>query len=189
MVRTDGHQLRVVAGDSALVEGIKVVARAHQSLIWERQRHGCAVLRDYFPAAVEAFDDLAGADALELLAVAPDPASAARLSRTRVTEALRRARRHHARSRAEQIHAALRGEQWPSRCSSSRPTPPCAERPFEQHPDAEIVRSLPGLGLILGARVLGEFSDDPTRFADAASRRAYAETARSPAPPGAVGWW
>ena len=45
---------------------------------------------------------------------------------------------------------------------------------FGQHPDAEILRSLPGLGVVLGARVLGEFGDDPTRFADAASRRAYA---------------
>lgn len=43
--------------------------------------------------------------------MAPDPASAATLSRTRITEALRRARRHHARSRAEQIHAVLQGEQ------------------------------------------------------------------------------
>jgi transposase len=48
---------------------------------------------------------------------------------------------------------------------------------FGQHPDAEILRSLPGLGVVLGARVLGEFGDDPTRFADAASRRVYAGSA------------
>ena len=114
MVRTDAHQLRPVAGDSALVEGIKLVARAHQTLIWERQRHVMrlrAGLRDFFPAALDAFDDLAGADTLELLEGAPDPARAARLSRTRIVAALRRARRHHAVARAEQIHAALRGEQ------------------------------------------------------------------------------
>ncbi len=35
---------------------------------------------------------------------------------------------------------------------------------FEQHPDAEVVRSLPGLGTILGARVLGEFGDAPNRY-------------------------
>jgi len=35
---------------------------------------------------------------------------------------------------------------------------------FELHPDAEIVRSLPGLGVILGARVVAEFGDDPTRY-------------------------
>ena len=39
MVRTDSHQLRPVAGDSELAEAIKVVARAHKTLIWERTRH------------------------------------------------------------------------------------------------------------------------------------------------------
>jgi hypothetical protein len=48
---------------------------------------------------------------------------------------------------------------------------------FGQHPDAQILRSLPGLGVVLGARVLGEFGDDSTRFVDAASRRAYAGSA------------
>ena len=83
MVRTDAHQLRPVAGDSALVEGLKVVTRAHQTVVRERQRHVQrlrAALLDYFPAAVEAFPDLTGADALELLDAAPDPDSATRLS-------------------------------------------------------------------------------------------------------------
>jgi transposase len=47
---------------------------------------------------------------------------------------------------------------------------------FESHPDAQIVRSLPGLGTILGARVLGEFGDDTTRYHDARSRKNYAGT-------------
>ena len=47
---------------------------------------------------------------------------------------------------------------------------------FEQHPDAVVVRSLPGLGTILGARVLGEFGDAPDRYASAKSRRNYAGT-------------
>ena len=47
---------------------------------------------------------------------------------------------------------------------------------FDQHPDAKIVRSLPGLGTVLGARVLGEFGDDPDRYADAKARKNYAGT-------------
>jgi hypothetical protein len=47
---------------------------------------------------------------------------------------------------------------------------------FEAHPDADIYRSLPGLGVILGARVLGEFGDDPNRYTDAKSRKNYAGT-------------
>ena len=70
MVRTDSHQLRAVAGDSELAEAIKVVARAHKTLIWERTRHVQRLrqaLGDFFPAALEAFDDVTAPDALELL--------------------------------------------------------------------------------------------------------------------------
>ena len=47
------------------------------------------------------------------------------------------------------------------------------EQGFGQHPDAEIYRSQPGLGVILGARVLAEFGDDPGRYADAKARKNY----------------
>jgi len=76
MVRTDAHQLRPIAGDSPQAEGIKVAARAHQTLIWDRHRQALrlrSALREYFPAALEAFDDLTAPHALELLALAPTP--------------------------------------------------------------------------------------------------------------------
>src|SRR5690606_12090019 len=47
---------------------------------------------------------------------------------------------------------------------------------FSQHPDAAILRSLPGLGVVTGARVLGEFGDDHTRYDSAKARRNYAGT-------------
>jgi hypothetical protein len=47
------------------------------------------------------------------------------------------------------------------------------EQGFGQHPDAEIYLSQPGLGVILGARVLAEFGDDPDRYADAKGRKNY----------------
>ncbi len=50
------------------------------------------------------------------------------------------------------------------------------EASFEGHPDAEILRSLPGLGVVLGARALAEFGDDPDRYADPKSRKNYAGT-------------
>jgi transposase len=88
MVRTDSHQLRAVAGDSADAEGLKVLARTHKTLIWERTRHVQRLrhqLREYFPAALEAYDDLDAPDTLELLGKAPDPARAARLTRAQVS--------------------------------------------------------------------------------------------------------
>ena len=114
MVRTGSHQLRPVAGDSPGAEAIKVAARARQTLIWERTRQVQRLrhqLREYFPAALAAFEDLAAADTLELLAAAPDPASAARLATSQITAALRRARRRGIPARAAAISAALRSEQ------------------------------------------------------------------------------
>jgi transposase len=47
---------------------------------------------------------------------------------------------------------------------------------FGRHPDSEIYLSQPGLGKILGARVLGEFGDAANRYTHAKARRNYAGT-------------
>jgi len=114
MVRTDSHQLRQVAGDSDQAEAVKVVARAHKTLIWERTRHAQRLrnaLREFFPAALQAFEDLTAVDTLELLGKAPDPDSAARLTGTQITASLKRAHRHRTSEKAQKIQAALRTEQ------------------------------------------------------------------------------
>jgi len=200
MVRTDSHQLRPAAGDSPEAEAIKVVARAHKTLIWDRTRHVQRLrhqLREYFPAALEAFEDLDAPDALELLGKAPDPARAARLTRAQVAAALKRARRRNIADKTDAILAALRGEhlgQPPALTAAHAAAARSliavitalneqvkalqgqVEDHFGQHPDAEIYRSQPGLGAILGARVLGEFGDDPHRYVDAKARKNYAAT-------------
>lgn len=207
MVRTDAHQLRPIAGDSALADGIKIVARTHQTLIWDRQRHVGrlrADLREYFPAALVAFDnnlvdlvDLIDLDALELLTAAPNPTSAARLTLSRIITATRHARRRDPRGRAEQIHAALRAPALgqPAVLAEAYAISVTAlvtiitvlntqintlqgqvEAYFGRHPAAEIYRSQPGLGTVLGARVLGEFGDDPHRYRDAKARKNYGGT-------------
>src|SRR5260370_33178790 len=114
MVRTDSHQLGPVAGDSAEAVGIKVLARTHKTLSWDRTRQVQRLrhqLREYFPAALAAFDDLAAADTLELLGKAPDPAKAAKLTRAQVSAALKRARRRGIPDKATAILAALRSQQ------------------------------------------------------------------------------
>ena len=200
MVRTDSHQLRAVAGESADAEGIKVLARTHKTLIRERTRHIQRLrhqLREYFPAALEAFDDLAAADTLELLGKAPDPARARKLTRAQVSAALKRARRRDIAGKTTAILAALRGEQLgqpPAVTAAYTVTVRSliavittlneqvkvlqgqVEADFGRHPDAEIYRSQPGMGAIPGARVLGEFGDDPHRYADGKARKNYAAT-------------
>ena len=104
MVRTGAHQLRPVAGDTGQAAAVQVVARAPKTLIWERTR--CTqrrrhALRGYFPAALEAFEDLDAPDTLELLGKAPEPARAARLTRAQVSAALKRARRRGIAAKAQ----------------------------------------------------------------------------------------
>jgi len=200
MVRTDAHQLRPVASDSTQAEAVKVVARTHKTLIWERTRHTQRLrhaLREYFPAAVQAFEDLDAPDALELLAKAPDPASAARLTRAQIRAALKRARRRDIGAKTERIWAVLHAEHLgqpevvTGAYAASVRSLVAVLRVLDQqiatlqrqvvahfgrHPDAEILASQPGLGQILGARVLAEFGDDPTRYATAKARKNYAGT-------------
>jgi transposase len=200
MVRVDSRQLRPVAGDSAGAEAIKVAARTHQTLIWERTRQVQRLrhqLREYSPAALAAFGELDAPDALELLAKAPDPARAAGLTRAQVAAALKRARRRDIAGKTDAILAALRSEQLrqpepvTAACAAAvksltviiaalngeianmeRQVAAC----FRGHPDAAIYLSQPGLGEILGARQLGEFGDDPHRYASAKARKNYAAT-------------
>jgi hypothetical protein len=139
---------------------------------------------------------LAAADTLELLAAAPDPASAAALTLPQITAALR-GRRRHVAAKAEQIAAALRADYLgqPAVVASAYAATVRAQvailavlntqisaiqeqvdAHFGQHPDAEIYLSQPGLGVVLAARVLAEFGDDKDRYANAKARRNYAGT-------------
>jgi transposase len=203
LVRTDRHNHRPVAGDTELAEAVKVLARTHQNLVWSRQRQLNVLrstLREFYPSALAVFgDDLDHPEALAVLERAPTPGKGRRLTRPQIASALRKGgRKRGIDQRVEQIREGLRGEQLGAS--------PLVERAFgatvassvgllielnrqvsalevelavsfEQHPDAKILRSLPGLGLVLGARVLAEFGDDPTRYADAKARKNYAGTA------------
>ncbi|WP_114906022.1 IS110 family transposase [Ornithinimicrobium murale] len=201
IVRLDRAHHRPVAGDSATGEAVKVSARAHLSLIWDRTRHVLrlrSALREFFPAAMRAFEELDAPEALQLLALAPDPDTAARLSRAKVVRALTAANRRDVTARAETIREVLTAPEL------RRPDPvqdayaavvasevalitvlntqierlgQVVDEHFGRHRDADIYTSLPGLGVILSARILGEFGDDPHRYADAKCRKAYAGTA------------
>jgi transposase len=203
LVRTDRHNHRQLAGDSPLAEAVKVLARAHQSLIWTRQRHVNALrsaLREFYPGALAALGtQLAEPEALAVLELAPTPEQGRHLTRAAVRRALLGAgRRRNLQTRVVTIHDALAAPQL------AAPTPVEAAyrelvsglvavlrclneqvaaleqqlaAQFGTHPQTAIIRSLPGLGVVLGARVLAEFGDDSHRYATAKGRKAFAGTA------------
>jgi hypothetical protein len=170
-------------------------------MIWSKGRQTNALrstLREFYPAALVAFEDLASGDAIEVLKLAPTPTLGRGLSLSKIASALRRGgRQRRIDERAAEIQVALRSPQLHGSTvvatamgASVRSSVAVIfamvkeiaslaeelEAGFEMHPDAEVVRSLPGLGTILGARVLGEFGDDPNRYAAPKSRKNYAGT-------------
>jgi transposase len=202
IVRTDRAHHRPTAGDSEQASVVKTLARTHQSMVWTRQRQTNqlrSMLREFYPAALVAFgEDLAGRDALAVLAIASTPAAGRALSRPKIATALRRAgRQRNIDTRAQQILEALRSDQLglsdaltsaygvsvrsivaviATMVAQIAILEAEVNQCFGQHPDVEIITSQPGLGVVLGARVLAEFGDDKNRFADAKARRNYAGT-------------
>ncbi|MGA5134384.1 transposase, partial [Streptomyces olivoreticuli] len=188
--------------DSEQAQAVKVVARAHQTLIWERTRTFQRLrntLREYFPAALNAYADLTltSTDALELLVKAPTPEAAAKLTRTQITAVLARHRRHNRPQNAATIQTAPREKHLglPGTVTAAYAAAATAharllislneqiaelERQvkahFLEHPDADIYLSMPGIAEITGARVPAEFGDDPNRYASAKARKNYAGT-------------
>ena len=150
MVRTYRHQLRPATGDTELAAGINMLARTHQTLIWERTRHTNrlrSTLREYYPSALAAFTDLDHPDTLAVLDKAPTPAQGAALTITQITAALKKRgpatqpgttsqrdpnpptnpptrRIHHSRGRVRGNHQSHRGDhrrvQHPNRCARNR---------------------------------------------------------------------
>jgi hypothetical protein len=205
LVRTDRHNHRLLVGDSAQAEAIKVLARAHQNLIWMRARQVATLragLLEYYPAALQALPNLGDRDrdrdALAVLGRAPTPDQGARLSLSKIAAALKAGGRQRGiDERAREIQALLRSQQLraPAAVTAAYGAATSATvnivveltnqisaveselaEHFRNHPDADIYLSLPGIGVILGARVLGEFGDDPNRFTDAKCRKNYAGT-------------
>ncbi|MFD8781238.1 transposase [Kitasatospora sp. NPDC059599] len=158
---------------------------------------------EYYPAALEAFQSkvggLARSDARAVLAAAPTPARAAKLSLPQLRSALKRAGRQRSiDAEAERLRDIFRADharhpnavedafghqllallkQFDGACQAGDDLAEVVEAAFREHPDAEKYLSFPGLGVQLAARLLAEIGDDRTRFANARGLKAYAGSA------------
>lgn len=204
ILRTDMAAHRPLPDDTELAQAIRVLARAQQDAVWSRQQIGNqvrALLKEFYPGAIEAFaglptGGLTRRDARTVLAAVPTPTRAAALTRPQLRALLVKAGRKRnidtdverlrAIFRAEHLHqpsmvehamglqlAALLG-QLDAACAAADELDEATRDHFDQHPDATIITSFPGLGLLAGARVLAEIGDDPTRFSDPRGLKAYA---------------
>ena len=206
ILRTDRHAHRPLPHDSDLVRAIAVLARAGQDAAWSQQQIANqlrSVLREYFPAALRAFAvkhvGLASAEARTILAAAPTPTAAARLTKAKLRTLLKQAgRQRNIEVWVERLHGIFRAEalrhsrrvedafgqqaralllQLDAAVRATTQLLEATEAAFLEHPDAEIITSFPGLGTITGARVLAELGDDRDRFTDPRALKAYAGAA------------
>jgi len=206
VLRTDRHAHRPLPDDSELAQAIAVLARAPQDAVWARtQAHNKlrSHLREYFPGFLAAFAVLRGGimrpQARTILAAAPTPGAAAALTLSQLRALLRKAgRRRGIDAEATRLRGALRVTQMrqltlvedamgrqalallrqlDAACAAADDLEHATIESFNQHPDAGIITSFPGLGPLTGARVLAETGDDRSRFSDAKGLKAYAGAA------------
>ena len=206
ILRTDVAAHRQLPADSELAQAVAVLARAQQDAVWDRTQAGNKLtshLRAYFPGFLTAVghrrEGIFHSIARTLLAAAPTPERAAKLTRTQLRALLKKAGRKNTIDReAERLHRELRIPQMrhlplveeamgrqtlallrqlEAACMSADDLAEASVQAFEAHADAEIIASFPGLGPLSGARVLAEIGDDRSRFADARGLKAYAGAA------------
>jgi transposase len=206
ILRTDLHAHRPLPADSELAQAIAVLARAQQDAVWDRTTAHNKLrshLREYFPGFLHAFDGKRGGimrpDARAVLAAAPDPASAAELTLAQLRALLKKAGRSRGiDAEAQRLRDAFHQEQMrqlplveqamgrkslallrqlDAACTSADELEQAATESFNQHPDAGIITSFPGIGALTGARVLAGTGDDRSRFQDARGLKAYAGSA------------
>jgi hypothetical protein len=207
ILRVDGHIHRQLPSDSELVQAIAVLARAQQDAVWRRTKAGNelrSILREYYPGFLATFagtsaTNLAKPEARAILAIAPTPAQAVRLTKARIAAALRRAGRKRGiddlaadilqRLRIPQLRQPDLVEKVMGRqamallamldaaCAGADDLEQGATEEFRKHPDHAVITSFPGLAEVTGARVLAEIGDDRDRFADGRGLKAYAGSA------------
>lgn len=206
ILRTDADVHRPLPADSELAQAISVLARAQQDAVWNRAQLNNQLrshLKQYFPAALAAFQvrgiGLDSREARTVLAAAPDPTAAARLTRAQLRSLLRKSgRQRNIDTWTERLRTIFTGDylhqlplveqamghqtaalvrQLDAACRAADDLAGAAAEAFDQHPDAEILSSFPGIGPLTGARVLGEIGDDRSRFRDARGLKAYAGAA------------
>ena len=206
VLRTDMHAHRPLPADSELAQAITVLARAQQDAVWDRTTAHNKLrshLREYYPGFLAAFAAARGGimrpEARAVLAAAPTPAAAARLTLAQLRALLKKAGRSRGiDAEAQRLRDALRKEQMrqlplvedamgrqslallrqlEAACTSADDLEQAATESFSQHPDAGTITSFPGIGALTGARVLAEIGDDRSRFQDARGLKAYAGAA------------
>ncbi len=202
--RFDLAELRRLEPDSSTVAELKTLTRDQEALIQTQTRlvnQLTACLKEYYPAALHLFAKLQQHSTLVFLQTYPTPQAAQAASLEEITVTLRAAKHTHPRKAALKIVEELHRPQLvanpvmvraKSRLMLSlvkqllvviqeiKSYDEAIHPLFLTHDDAELWSSLPRAGKRLAPRLLAEWGEDRSRYADANSVQQLSGTAPVP---------
>ena len=197
-LRTDGHAWRKLIAQDEVTMILRALCRDEIALIEQRTllvNQLIAALREYYPAALEAFDDWTQPYAWALISQFPTPAALQQAGKRRWEKFLHSQQLWRPTTAPERLKIFAAANALPASSAIVTAKSLLAtslvkvlqtlqgqleeyrkriEQTFRQHPDHEIFGSLPGVGEKLAPRLLGEMGTSRELYPDADALCCYA---------------
>jgi transposase len=198
---TDGQGWRPLKPDDPITQELRLLCRDQVNLVAQRTalvKQLRAALREYYPAALEAFDDWVSQGPWAFIQAFPTPQALVAAGKRRGEKFLHTHRLCRRDSDAKRLEIFARADQFCGSPAVIRAKSRLAvtlsgqlrlleiqlpryrqsiEALFAQHPDHDLFGSLPGAGPKIGPRLVGELGNDPGRFETHQSLQCYAGSA------------
>jgi transposase len=201
-LRTDGHGWRMLKVEDERTKELRILCRDEITLIGQRTALVNALqaaLVEYYPAALEAFDNWKVPAAWQFVIRFPTPRELVRRGRRKWENFLHTQKIWRAETAEQRLEIFARADRFASPSEAVTQAKSLLavclakqlvtlqgqleeyrqliEKRFAEHPDHDLFDSLPGPGTKTKARLLGEIGTDPARFADSDALRAYSGSA------------
>jgi transposase len=200
-LRLDGHRWKALAKEDPLIAELRLLCRDEVLLIEERTalvNQLQSALQEYYPAALEAFEDWTLPAAWAFVDVFPTPRALAAAGQRKWEKFLHVHKLARPQTYAKRLEIFARGSELAAGEALTRSKSRLAltrirmlrviqtqieayraeiEKLFAKHPDHHLFGSLPGAGPKIAPRLLGEIGSDRARFDDPSALQALAGTA------------
>lgn len=200
-LRLDGHGWRALAPEDPLIAELRLLTRDEVELIGQRTaliNQLQAALRDYYPAALEAFDDWTNASTWAFVERFPTPQILVKAGKRSWEKFLHTHRLWRAGIAEKRLEVFARADQFAASAPVTQARSLLAqtlarllrtleeqlkayrqriEEVFARHPDHDLFGSLPGAAAKLAPRLLAELGSDRGRFPHPEALQCHAGTA------------
>jgi transposase len=200
-LRTDGHAWRRLSPEDPRVQELRLLCRDERHLVGQRTalvNQLRQALQEYYPAALEAFDDWTVSPPWDFIVRFPSPAELVKARKRAWEKFLHTHQLYRPSTYAKRLEIFARAQQF---CGTEPVTKAKSllavslakqlkvlqrqlddyreriEQLFREHPDHDLFGSLPGAGSMLAPRLLSECGQDRQRFEDHEALQCYAGTA------------